>query len=147
MDITNNYNQYSAASFSGVKKENPNKMNKDEKMKLLIDKGFKLLHDKAEREVPENGPFASKVFMAFDVPDSQNEALMVIEHDKIDPKTQRRLSVKLHRPNSDRYESHYMFKGTKQEILDYLNKAENQPDFINSVNELSKSVDDYYSSL
>ena len=94
----------------------------------------------------KNGKFR-KIFVAFDIPQTQNEALITIEHDAIDPKTNRRLSVGVHRQNSDRITSNYIFKGPKKEVLDYLKNNDNQNELYKIVTDLSKSVDDYYSSL
>lgn len=145
MNVNNNNNQYNT-SFSNVPNGRKEIMTKDEKMNILVPKASNLLAQRAEREVPENGKF-TKIFVAFDVPDTQNEALISIEADQGQPKDMRRLSIGVHRMNSDRITSNYMLKGTKREILDYLKKAEVNSEFIKTVYSLSDSVDDYYSSL
>ncbi len=145
MNINNNYNNYNS-SFSGIDKDKIPMLSDDEKTNLLIEKSRDILYQRAEREVPENGKFR-KIFVAFDIPQTQNEALITIEHDAIDPKTNRRLSVGVHRQNSDRITSNYIFKGPKKEVLDYLKNNDNQNELYKIVTDLSKSVDDYYSSL
>lgn len=145
MKINSNYNKYNR-SFLGIKKDKQSMPNKDEKIHLLIEKGKNILHQRAEREVPENGKFI-RVFVAFDIPETQNEALMIVEPDAIDPKINRRFSIGVHRQNSDRLTSNYIFKGSKKEILDYLKNNDNQSELFKIILDLSKSVDDYYSSL
>lgn len=145
MNINNNYNNYNS-SFSGIDKDKIPMLSNDEKTNLLIEKSRDILYQRAEREVPENGKFI-RVFVAFDIPETQNEALMIVEPDAIDPKINRRFSIGVHRQNSDRLTSNYIFKGSKKEILDYLKNNDNQSELYKIVTDLSKSVDDYYSSL
>ena len=85
--------------------------------------------------------------MSFAVPDTDNKALLGIEYDETEPKTQRRLFVGVHHNNSDRLTRNYLLKGTKTEILEYLKDDSNQQSIIDSVNTLSKKTDEYYSSL
>lgn len=144
MNVNNNINQYNS-SFSGIKKDKTS-MTKDEKTMFLLEKGMGVLHDRAEREVPENGKF-TRLFIAFKVPETQNEAIVAIEHDALNPKDSRRVSVGVHRECSPRLESKYIFKGTKKEVLDFVKNEETIDKLFSSVNDLSNSVDDYYSSL
>ena len=145
MNINSNNNQINT-SFSGISDSKRKIMTKEEKMNILVTKASDLLAKRAEREVPENGKFR-RIFVAFDVPDTQNEALISIEQDETQPKDMRRLSVGVHRLGSDRVTSNYIVKGTKKEIIEYLKKSEFKEEFTDTVNSLSHSVDDYYSSL
>ncbi len=145
MNINNNYNNFNAPSFE-ANKDNFSMLDKEKKTDSLLEKGRSILYKRAEREVPENGKFR-KIFVAFDIPETQNEALISIEHDAVSPEVNRRLSVGVHRQNSDRITSNYLFKGTKREVLDYINNKDNQAELHKTINNLSKSVDDYYSSL
>lgn len=145
MNVNNNYNQYNT-SFSGIKKDKNSMLTKDEKIKFLLKKGIGILHERAEREVPENGKF-TKIFVAFDIPETQNEAIVSIEHDAINTKDLRRVSLGVHRLHSPRLESNYIFKGTKSEVLEFVKNQENIDKLYSSVNNLSSSVDNYYSSL
>ncbi len=145
MDVNNNKNHYNT-SFSSIPDGKKEIMDKDEKMEILIPKASNLLANRAEREVPENGKFR-KIFVAFDIPDTQNEALISFEHDEIDPKNMRRISIGVHRLGSDRITSNYIIKGTKNELIEYLKKIEFKKEFKDTVNLLSDSVDEYYSSL
>lgn len=143
-DINTNY-QYQS-KYQGLSKGKIAMLSKEEKMQILIPKGSDLLMQRMEREVPENGKF-QKISVSFDIPDTQNKAQFLIEADAKDYKDQRILSIGVHHQNSDRVISNYMFKGTKQEIIDYLKDNSNFPEFTQTVNELSDSVDDYYASL
>ena len=135
-----NNNQFNTA-FSSIKREKQKTMTKDEIMDIVVPKAYNLLSQRAEKEVPENGKFR-RIFVAFDIPETRNEALISIENDAKEPNSIRRLVIGVHRLNSDRVTSNYIFYGTKKEILEYLKKPEIKSDY-----SLSKSVDDYYSSL
>lgn len=143
-DINTNY-QYQS-KYQGLSKGKIAMLSKDEKMQILVPKGSDLLMQRVEREVPENGKF-KKISVSFDIPDTQNKAQFFIEADAKDYKDKRILSIGVHHQNSDRVVSNYMFKGTKQEIIDYLKDSKNFPEFTQTVNELSTAVDDYYASL
>lgn len=143
--INSKFNSYNP-SFSKTDKDKSVMLNKDEKMKILVPTTKEVLTDIAEKEVPENGQFR-KVFVSFDIPNSTNEAKLIIEQDETEPKTQRRLSVGVHHQNSDRLISNYLLKGTKKEIIDFLKDDNNNQEIIDAVNILSSKTDDYYSSL
>ena len=141
MNINNNN-----ISFSSIVKGQPKVSEKGSTTDLLISKSREYLAQRAEREVPENGIF-TRLFVAYDIPETNNEAIIAIEHDEKEPKTQRRLSIGVHNQHSDRLFSNYVLKGTKQEIINYLNNKENQEVIKTTVANLSAKVDEYYSSL
>ena len=145
MNNINNNHQYQS-KYQGLSKGKIAMLSKEEKMQILIPKGTDFLMQRIEKEVPENGKF-KKLSVSFDIPDTQNKAQFIVEADGKDFKDQRRVSIGVHHKNSDRVISNYMFKGTKQEVLAYLNNPENFEDFTKTVNELSTAVDDYYASL
>jgi len=146
MDKINNNNNNFIASFSGIKRNKPAMLDKTAKMNILVPKSKEVLLGIAERAVPENGQF-KKVFVSFRIPESQNEALLTIEHDSKEPKTQRLLSIGVHHQNSDRLISNFLLRGTKKEILTYLKDDKNSKIIIDYVNHLSDKVDESYSSL
>ncbi len=127
----------------GTNKKVEGMQNKPEAINELTNKLRDILSQRAEREVPQNGKF-SPVSVSFTVPDTQNKAKVAIEPDFINPKNSRRLSVASYRIGSDRLISSYIFKGTKQEIIDYLHNSESQDRIIKIIKHLSDSVDEYY---
>lgn len=141
MNVNNNN-----ISFNGIGKGQQRVSKNESTTDLLITKSREYLAQRAEREVPENGAF-TRIFVAYDIPDSQNEAVIAIEHDEKEPKTQRRLSIGVHNQHSDRLFSNYVLKGTKEEILNFLNNKENQETIKTTISNLSKKADEYYSSL
>lgn len=143
--INNNSYNYNT-SFKSINEDKSKMQEKESSMGNLVSKTREFLADRTEKEIPENGLFR-KIFVAFDVPNTNNEAMLVLEMDGEEPRTQRRLSVGVHHKNADRLTSNYLLKGTKEEIISYLNDSSNQQDIINLVNDLSQKTDDYYSSL
>ena len=145
MEINNYFNQ-SNINFSKTDKGSTKMYTYDEKMNILVPKTKEILADSAEKQVPENGLFR-KVFVSFDVPDSDNTAILGIEYDEGEHKTQRRLFVGVHHNNSDRLTRNYLLKGNKEEILAFLKDPSNKEDIIKTVNHLSQKTNEYYSSL
>lgn len=109
----------------------------------LVTTSQELLFKRSEREVPENGQF-KLVGALFDVPDSNNEALLSVGYDETNPKTQRLFRVGVRHQNSDQMTSQILKGGTKKEILDYLKDPKNAEAIKKSVMELSEYVDKNY---
>lgn len=141
MNVNNN-----SISFNGIGKGQQRVSKSESTTDLLITKSREYLAQRAEREVPENGVF-TRIFVAYDIPDTQNEAVIAIEHDEKEPKTQRRLSIGVHNQHSDRLFSNYVLKGTKEEILNFLNNKENEETIKTTISNLSAKTDEYYTSL
>ncbi len=146
MDRINNSSNNYNTPFSGTNKDKPVMLDKEEKMKILTSKTKEVLSQAAEREVPENGRF-SRVFVTFSVPESDNKAVFSIIHDDVDYKDKRQLSICVHRQNSDRMFSNFIMKGTKKEIIEFLNDERNNEELKQIVEHLSVKADDYYSDL
>ncbi len=142
--INNNFNK-SNTSFSGINKDSK-EMNKESIMNNIVKNCQKAINDVGDRYVPENGKF-EKFNISFDIPESSYQGLVTVEADRKVPENQRRLSVRIHHKNSDRIFSNYLFTGTKKEVFDYSQKEEFVSSFLDSIDQLIKSADDYYSSL
>ena len=138
----NNYNNYNT-SFYGKPDNKENNVEESLDTKALINTSADYLHELAERQVPENNKFR-KLVVAFDIPNTPNEAFLSVSHDEIQPKDMRRMAIEVHHANSDKYYTRYLFKGTKKEVMDYILKEENQKEMLKAVNELSKKVDELY---
>ncbi len=146
MTQINNYQNYNPAFYGmspkDVKKEMP-EQEKNDKMLKFIGKCSDVLNEMAERQVPENNKFR-KIFVAFDIPKTRNEAFISISHDEIEPKTLRRVAVQVHHSNSDKFYSKYIFKGTKKECMNFIADTNNHKKMLDNVFELSKRVDEDY---
>ena len=142
MNITNNtvnYNRF----FSGKYNEKSKMQNKNSTIGELTDKLCEILHERAELEVPRNGKF-SQISVSYTIPDTQNKAKVAISSDPINPSNLRRVSVSSYRIGSDRMVSTYIFKGTKQEVLNYILTPQCQSQIVEIASKLSDSVDKYY---
>ena len=121
-------------------------MSKDEKMLKLIDASIKYLNGTLEREMPENGKFA-KVFVSFDIPNTNNEAILFAKYDEEEPVSKRRLILGVRHKNRDRLASAQLICGSKNDILEYLSNSQNKSEIKSLLENLSKNTDDYYSSF
>lgn len=119
--------------------------NSQDKFNIATINATALLALKAEREMPENGKFAN-VSLAFEIPNSQNIAHFTIECDNENFKDTRRLSIGTSRKGSDRLTSIQLSKGTKKEILNYLNNKDNIELIKKALFETSSSIDEYFST-
>ena len=119
-------------------------MSDEEKIALFSMNAGGLLAQKAEYDVPENGKF-TKSELTFKIPGTQNEAHYFIVHDPIEPKDQRRFSIGVTRDGSDRLTAIQLKKGTKKEILEFLQDKNNADLFKNTLMEASNSTDEYFS--
>lgn len=145
MKLTNDFNNYNT-NFNGVNNDSNNTAKNQDKMEILMNRLCEVLSERTENEVPENGKFAP-ISVSFSIPQTNNKAKAIVEYDALAPKNLRRLSIASHHVNSDRLISTYVLRGTKQEIIDYLNNPQNQKKLVKLAGELSDSVDEYYDNL
>ncbi len=145
MKVTKNSNNYNT-NFNGINNNGVDTAEKQDKMEILMRRLCEVLSKRTENEVPENGKF-SPISVSFSIPQTNNKAKAIVEYDALAPKNLRRLSIASHHANSDRLISTYILRGTKQEIIDYLNNPQNQKKLIKLAGELSDSVNEYYSNL
>ena len=138
-DYNLKYNTIFKGQQKGVSKMNE----KPETIDTLTNKLCEILSQRVCAEVPQNGKF-SKISVTYSIPDTQNKARVSVEYDLINPKDGRRLCVSSFRNGSDRLVSSYVFKGTKQEILEYLNNSKSAEKILKTIKQLSDSVDNYY---
>ncbi len=143
--LNNNFGNY-AASFCGVRKGSDTMPDKDTVLKKIVTTSNGLLAEAACRQVPENNKFVP-VSIDYKLPSSQNRAKVTVEYDNITPENQRRISVGVYHQNRDRVISNYLYKGTKNEVIEYLKDEKNQQAFIDAIKTLSDKTDEYYSSL
>lgn len=139
----NNFNHYNTSFKGPVTKMADNKDNSE--IKKITQEACSGLAKIAEREVPENGDFR-KVYITYKIPFSDNNAIIAIEVDKKNSKTQRYLVTGVHRDFSDRLLTNYLENGTKKELITNLNNADKQKEILESIEHLAKRVDDYYAS-
>ena len=88
--------------------------------------------------VPSNGPF-SPFHVHFDFRGSKNAAYFCIEHQSGNIRWLRFFAA---RPGHDMIVSHYMKKGTNEELLAYLSDDSKIAEFVSDFQGLSDSLDD-----
>jgi len=89
-------------------------------------------------QIPEKGIF-SPFTVSFDFRGSKNKAVFIIEYENDDL---RWLRFMVARPGSDMVVSHYMEKGTNQQLIGYLSDKSKIKGFVDDFQHLSDSVDD-----
>ncbi len=139
----NKYNTYTNSSTGTQKESTGMSQKKEDFEKIIIPKAQAYLAETAQREVPENGLF-TKVYAAFEVPDSNNNGLLyIIPHPK-NNKTERIFLIGVHHKNSDRLFSNEILTGTKKEIINFIKDSKNQKEITDTVYKLSKQSDSFY---
>ena len=84
----------------------------------LIKKGLNIFRDMVAEQLPEQGP-AERIFVAFDYPGTEYEAFLAVEDDSLNLSGHgRRVRI--------RVMSSYIWKGTKRELLQWLDQEERQ---------------------
>ncbi len=133
--ITNN-----KINFQGLSKpQSRKKMTDEEVLKEYIKEATQYLAKGGERMVPENGKYTPySVFV--EVKGTSNIARVAIEHDPLDPKTQRLINIGVYKNGSNKIYSRYPISGTKKEILEYLKSKKSQDEIYNHIIELSDKV-------
>lgn len=139
----NRINNFTNKTSTLSKKERLSKMTDEEKITMFSRNAAKLLAKKVEYEVPENGQFG-KCILSFDIPGTQNVACYKVEHDILEPKDQRCFSICAYRNGNDRLTSQQLIKGTKKEILEFLQDENNFQLFKDTLVDVSDSTDEYF---
>lgn len=106
----------------------------------LVKKGMDFCCEKLRDHatIPAVGPF-SAMRVHFSFRGSKNEAYFQIEHQSGNIRWLRFMAM---RPGYDMVVSHYMKKGTNEELITYLSDESNVPEFANDFQGLSNSLDD-----
>ena len=144
MNINNNFSFYTNFGSKSVRGKATQNMGDSEfNIHQFLGKCCNRLLER-EREVPENGKF-KPISIAFDIPKTRNEASLKIDYDGVNPKDGRILKLDVRRNGTSRLFSHHIIYGTRKEIMNYL-KSPDLDELGKYVDNLSKAVDDYYSS-
>lgn len=147
--IQTNYNN----PFMGIKKGTGASGMQQSKndMNYFVNKTADVLAQMVKEDVPESGKFNRETSVFFRVPEITQKpktiVRYIVECDEINPKDSRRLLIRVMRENSDSALNDYLLKGTKNEILEYLNEPKNRDEIKKRVEQLIKKSNDYYSNL
>lgn len=147
MNIYNKNAAFLSVPFTGMPRETNEPMkSRDDLLKRIVPSSSKSFSEFIISKVPENGKFQPFSF-SYVIPGTTNKVKMTVEYDGQDPKTQRRLSVGVHHKDRDRLTSEYILKGTKKEIMSYLQDDKNYDFLRKTINELCDQTEAYYNSL
>lgn len=107
---------------------------------ILIPKGLRLLAERTEKEVPATGRFGP-VSVSFDYPGTDYQAFLRVEPSARGDGTERCLRSYMRQAGSDKAVSHYLFTGTKAQLLVWLREKSSEKELRKSYAELKESVD------
>lgn len=106
----------------------------EQKMNQLFQKVAEVLTEHAQAKVPETGSFR-KVAVDAEIGDEDWESTLGIEESYLS-ETERRVTLGVHKKDSDRLVSNYLFKGSKQEVLTWLESPEGLTQIIEACDHL-----------
>ena len=93
----------------------------EEQMHFLVSRVAELMIQRIQNEVPQSGNFKN-VSVSFIIPETQNRAVLLIEHSLTGIPEQRRLLIGALRDGTDRLRSNYLMHDTNENIIKYLER-------------------------
>lgn len=108
-------------------------------MDLLVRKVVEVLTEKIEKEVPAEGSF-ERIGVRYHHPESEFRGILSLEEDLVRA-GHCRLNASMFLLGDDKLVSNYLMKGTRQEILNYLNQEETIPELIGIFEHLKEKVE------
>ena len=119
-------------------------MNNDGKTKAEIERLLECYADYAEKGIKEDD--GTDLSGYGEVYGTQNYFKLTFTHISGDPAGVRTLILKVIRKNTDREYSQFDFKGTGEEIIEYIRKpVYSSDDFLRRIKNMSDKCDDYWS--
>ena len=117
---------------------------KERKMtkKDFVRRAMEVMLEHYDAHIPATGrckPFS----VSCRYPETDYEALLQVEQDLTGGSDSRRLRTMMHEYGSDRVVSHYITKGTGNEIKAWLRDTENRGELMTSYEQLKESVDNF----
>lgn len=117
---------------------------KERKMtkKDFVRRAMEVMLEHYDTQIPAAGrcrPFS----VSADWPGTDYTARLMVEQDLTVSPDSRRLRTMMHEKGSDRVVSHYITKGTGEEIKAWLRDTENRGELMESYEQLKKSVDNF----
>ena len=117
---------------------------KERKMtkKDFVRRAMEVMLEHYDAHIPASGrckPFS----VSCRYPGTEYEALLQVEQDLTGSPDSRRLRTMMHENGSDRVVSHYITKGTGDELKAWLRNPENRGELMKSYEQLKQSVDSF----
>ncbi len=123
-----------------MKSVNKNKLTDAQKLDILIPKGMALLSDCVRQKMPETGRF-QRILVIFDYPGTGYQALLWVEHNVSEQGGNGRLTAGMREAGCDKVVQHYIAKGTKEDLIQWLSTPDNGEELRSSYAQLKNSVD------
>jgi len=93
----------------------------EKQMRFLAGRSAELLIQRIHNEVPQSGNFRN-ISVSFIIPETQNRAVLLIEHSLTGTSDQRRLLVGALREGTDSLRFNYLMRDTNENIVKYLER-------------------------
>lgn len=93
----------------------------EEQIRFLAGRAAELLIQRIHNEVPQRGDFRN-ISVSFIIPETQNRAVLLVEHSLTGIPEQRRLLIGALRDGTDRLRSNYLIHDTNENIMKYLER-------------------------
>ena len=117
------------------------KLTREEQLNKLFRTVAELLVKNAKEGVPETGSF-QKLTVGGKIKGADYESILGIEQ-SYQAKNERRVTLGMHRTGDDRLVSNDLFKGTKEEVLAWLERPESLEQIIEAYKHLEARVKDF----
>ena len=114
---------------------------KRKKLNILYETVMKQLVQAAREEMPETGTFRRITVVGY-CKGSPLRSILGIE-ESYSSETQRYITFGMYREGEDRITSNYLFKGTKQEVLAWLETPENREQVIDAYEHLEDKAKEW----
>ena len=93
----------------------------EERMRFLAGRAAEVMIQRIQKEIPQRGSFG-KISVSFDIPETKNSAMLLLEHSLTGTPDQRRLQIGVRREGTDRLHSNYLMHDTNENIIKYLER-------------------------
>lgn len=117
------------------------KLTREQQLNKLYQAVAELLVEKAKVSLPEAGSFR-KITVGGNVKGEICHSILGIE-ESYSSQTERYVTLGVYREGEDRVVSNYLFKGTKQEVLEWLESPEGLTQIIEAYEHLEEKVKDW----
>lgn len=117
------------------------KLTREEQLNKLFQTVAELLVKNAKEGVPETGSF-QKLTVGGKIKGADYESILGIEQ-SYQAENERRVTLGMHRTGDDRLVSNDLFKGTKEEVLAWLESPEGLEQIIEAYKHLEARVKDF----
>lgn len=95
----------------------------EEQLRFLAGRAAEVMIQRIEDEVPPSGSFGN-ISVSFEIPGTENKAVLLIEHSLTGASDQRRLQIGAFRKGTDRLHCNYLLHDTNENIIYFLKQVD-----------------------